>query len=122
MKILIENNMLDVQVFKELMPTLKWIKYPRKLGLNHKEFFFSASLEDDQVSIRVMLRPSGWLQVSESFKNRMPNNGSIPVEGYKGHLVDWGSTVEVKASDTLMLAIEKLSKAPEIKKYQEVDL
>jgi hypothetical protein len=41
----------------------------------------------------------------------MPNDGSIPSDTYRGQLVDWGSSVEVKVDDKFLKEVDALASA-----------
>ena len=106
---LINNSELNFAEFKEFFPKINWLKLPRKLGVNHTEFFYKGTYEDDSIRIDITVRPSKIMAVAETFKKRMPNDGSIPIEGYRGQVVEWGSSVEIKVSDTFILDIEAVA-------------
>jgi len=109
---LIENEKLNIEEFKSLAPTLNWLKLPRKLGPNHTEYFYSSKYEDSSTIIKVTIRPSLWMSVSESFKNRMPMDGSIPKPDYKGPVVEWGSYAEMAIDESVLNKIKEWAKPP----------
>jgi hypothetical protein len=118
---IIVDQKLDTSAFKSMYKTLTWTKLPRKLGPNHSEFFYSGVYSDDEKEIKVLLRPSLTMSVSESFKNRMAQNGAVPTEGYRGLLVDWGSSVEVKVPQIMFDEISGLANPLPIKNTQKIE-
>lgn len=101
------------------MPQLYWTKYPRKLGKDFSEFFYSGNFEDEKRIVKVTIRPSLWMSVSESFKNLKPN-GKTPEDGYTGTLVNCGTSVEVQVDENFRKNIEAISKPPKEKLIQKV--
>lgn len=106
---LIENEQLNIVEFKLMFDKLSWIRVPRKLGPNHKDFFYIASYEDDKIIVKASVRPSLRMQIFESFKNRTLE-GEIPTETYKGKLCEWGSSVIVKIDEHFLNRVKEVSK------------
>jgi len=109
---LIENGNLDFEEFKKFLNKLEWKKVPRKLGPDHSEYFYIANYEDEEKKIRIQVRPSLRMKVTESFKNRTIH-GNIPPEGYRGQLVDFGSTAEVLIDKSVIEKLKKIAKSPD---------
>lgn len=109
---LIENNKLNIQEFKETFSSISWTRLPRQLGPNHTEYFYSGLLETEDKRIQVTIRPSGVMALSETFKNRTPMNGSSPQPGYTGPLVDWGASVEVRVDKNFIDEVEAVAVSP----------
>jgi hypothetical protein len=118
--VLIEDGKLNLEEFRATVPQLEWIKLPRVLGPNHTEYFYSAKFEDSSKIIKVIVRPSLWIAITESFKNRKSMDGSVPEEGYKGALVDWGSYIEAKVDENFIEKIKTLAKSPEERTVQTI--
>lgn len=97
---LIKDNKLDIEEFKTFFDKLKWLKLPRKLGQNHTEHFYVGKYEDDERIIKITLRPSLRMQVSESFKN-YTLRGELAPKDYKQETCNWGATIEVIASKSM---------------------
>lgn len=118
---LIINSILDISEFKVLFPSIVWTKLPRTLGVDHKEYFYTGLYEDDEKRVNITIRPSKIMAISENFKKRMPQDGSIPKEGYNGMLVEWGSSTEVKIDDKLIAEIDMKAGllAPRVKQVIE---
>lgn len=107
---LIENNKLNIEEFKAFFDSINWKRVPRNLGQDHSEYFYIGSYEDDDKIVQVTIRPSKIMAVSETFKRRMISDGSIPPEGFKGQVVNWGSSVEVRVDDKFLEAVVKAAK------------
>lgn len=99
---LIENGKLNITEFKAIFNDIAWTRLPRKLGPNHTEYFYVGSLENESLKIQVTIRPSLVMAISETFKNRVMTDGSIPLEGYRGPLVDWGSSLEMRVDQKFL--------------------
>lgn len=117
---LIDQGLLDKDKFAELLPMIKWTKLPRKLGPDHKEFFYSGQYENAEKTVLVTIRPSLWMAISESFKNRKLD-GSIPEEGYKGQLVSWGASTEVRVDSNFVEKVDSLAQSMEKRVIQTVN-
>jgi len=115
---LIDNEKLNVDEFKKIAPNLDWLKLPRKLGPNHAEYFYCSRFEDDSTIIKITIRPSLQMSVSESFKNRMPMDGSIPKPDYKGPVVEWGGYIEMTIDEGVLSKVMGWAKDPENKSKQ----
>ena len=120
---LIDNEKLNIEEFKTLVPNMTWLKLPRNLGTNHSEYFYSGKFEDDSKLIQVTVRPSLWISVTESFKNRRPQDGLPPTEediAKNRPLVDWGSYIEINIDENFLNKIKELAKSPESRTSQTV--
>lgn len=114
---LIENEQLNILNFKEFFPKLTWTRIPRKLGVNHRDFFYIGSYEDDKIIVKASIRPSLRMQVFETFKNRTVD-GEIPPPGHKGKLCDWGGSVTVKVDENFFSKIKEVSVEMSLPKIQ----
>jgi hypothetical protein len=119
-EMLIENGKLNIDEFKAFFPNINWKRVPRKLGPNHSEFFHMGNYEDPEKIIAITIRPSKIMAVSETFRNRLPTDGSVPKEGYRGQLVDWGSTVEVRVDESFLKAVADAAKPMPVREHQTV--
>ena len=119
---LIKDGNLDFKEFKKFFMKLEWKKVPRKLGPDHSQFFYVAKYEDEEKIIKVTIRPSNVMQLSESFKNRVINTGKAPPKGYKGALADFGTTVEVRVDQSVITKLEKIAKVREKNKNKVFSL
>jgi hypothetical protein len=115
---LIENGKLNVPEFKEFFDQIQWKRVPRSLGPNHSEFFHVGSYEDSDKIIAITIRPSKIMALSETFKNRMLNDGSVPPEGYKGQTNNWGTSVEVLVDDKFIQAVVEAAKPLPAREHQ----
>ena len=109
---LITDDKLNYKEFKDFFQQLSWIKYPRKLGVNHIDYFYVGQYDDEQKVIKVVARPSLRMQISESFKNRT-DEGKIPPEGFpRNKLCTWGTTIEVLITEEFFKNLETISISP----------
>lgn len=106
---LIENNALNIVEFKKLFSNITWTKLPRKLNVNHSDFFYTGVYETPDTVVKITVRPSMNMAISETFKNRMPMDGSIPPDNYRGVLVEWGSTVEIKVDEKFIANVDAVA-------------
>ena len=120
MNVIIDNE-LDVEAFKFIYKTLTWTKLPRNLGINHSEFFYSGLLNNEEKELKILLRSTLTMSVTESFKNRLPMNGDIPPDGYKGQLVDWGFYLEVQVPQEMFDEIASISQPLVSKKVKKIE-
>lgn len=118
---LIVDNKLDTAALKQAFSTITWTILPRSLGPNHTEHFYTGQYSDDVKEIKIILRPSLTMSVTESFKNRMPQNGNIPQPGYVGPLVDWGSYVEVKVPESFLAEVKSVAQPLPVKQKQKIE-
>jgi len=117
---LIVDGNLNVEAFKEFFNKLNWVKTPRKLSQDHIDYFYIGSYEDDKKVIKVSVRPSKRMQISESFKNRTVD-GEIPnPKASKRGLVNWGSTVTVVVDDKFIQAVKDVSEFRSSEKIQKL--
>ena len=106
---LIKDSALDISSFKEFFDQIKWLRVPRTLGLDHAQFFYLGSYEDSEKRVKITLRPSMYMAVEETLKNRT-KTGEAPVDSYRGTLYDYGSSVEVKIDDSMLEKIKSIAK------------
>ena len=111
-RLISDDNKLNMDVFKGLFFSIKWTKLPRVLGPNHTDYFYTGVLEDNERRIAITVRPTQIMAVSENLKGRLPQNGAVPDENYKGFLCEWGYYVEVKVPDSFMKDLDEWSKVP----------
>lgn len=117
---LIKDGQLDVIQFKSFFDELKWVSKKRKTAQNKKpEVFYLGVYENAEKKISISVRPTLWMRVTESQKNMTPS-GEKPSENYKGPLVDYGTSVEVKIDQSIIDQILKVSKERERSKPQTV--
>jgi len=106
---LINDGKLNLAGFKRFYKKINWIKAHRKLSENKSDSFFIGTFEDSKKKIKVVIRPSMIMMLSESFKN-MTEEGKKPDKSYKGKLCEFGTTIEVKIDDMFLDKIIELSK------------
>ena len=111
-RLISDDNKLNMEVFKDLFFSIKWTKLPRQLGPNHTEYFYTGVLEDTERRIAITVRPTQIMAVSENLKDRHPQDGRVPDEAYKGFLVEWGFYTEVKVPDSFMKDLDEWSQVP----------
>jgi len=117
--LLIENGLLDFQEFKKIYKDLKWRKLPRSLNKKVKDYFYVGRYEDDKKIINIAIRPTKFMKVEETWKNRKLD-GSKPPKGWAGKVCEWGTTIEVLIDDTVLDKIKKVSKTPKGGTVQKV--
>lgn len=115
---LITDGNLNIQLFKELVPTLTWKIYPRQIGTCTQHFYIT-KYEDEEKIIEVSIRPSLRAQIIETFKNRTPT-GNIPPSNYNGPLVEYGSSVEIIIDNKFLDKIKSLAKVEDSKNTQVI--
>jgi hypothetical protein len=106
---LINDSQLDIAKFREFFPQITWTKLPRTLGPDHKEFFYTGIYEDDEKRVNLTIRPSKIMAISETYKNRLPMDGGVPPENYRGAVVEWGASVELKVDDKFIAEVETVA-------------
>ncbi len=104
---LITDGNLNLDEFKKVFKDLPWKKTPRWVG-KKEESFYIVEVEDDVKKIKISVRPSKRMQISEILKNYTVKGKPAP-EGYSGQIVEWGSTVEILVNDKFIDDIDKLS-------------
>ena len=117
---LISDGKLNVQNLKSFFPNLKWTKVPRQLSAKCKEHFYIGVYEDSEVVIRASVRPTRFMQISESFKNRDKNGGKLP-DSHTGPSFVFGSTVEVKVPEKFIQFLEEHSSAEQQATLAEIE-
>jgi len=103
---LIVKQKLNFSAFKRFYKKMAWIKTSRKLSDTKVDDFYIGRYEDKEMDIKVSIRPSMRMAVSESFKNMTPT-GEKPAKDYKGKLCEFGTTIEVIIDDKFLDKIAK---------------
>lgn len=116
---LIEENKLNIDYFKLIFDSIIWKKKIRVLSENRKEVFYIGKFENEDKVIKITIRPSMRMQVSESFKNRTLE-GKVPPKDFKGQLCEFGSTIEVIVDKSVVDQISQKSKNYETEKPQVI--
>lgn len=114
---LIEKEQLNIEEFKKFFNKMEWIRYPRKLGVNHVDYFYVGIYEDSGIIVKASIRPSLRMQLFESFKGRTLD-GEIPAPDYKGKTCEWGSSVTVNVDGSFFEKVKSVSKEPTPTKTQ----
>lgn len=117
--ILIKDGQLNVKHFKKIFKTLKWVKAPRKLTEECKEFFYLGQYEDDKYIIKIKVRPSMRMQVEESFKNRLLD-GRKPSPKNKQKTCTWGTSIEVVIDKEVLKKIDDAASLLDENKVQKI--
>ena len=107
----VSDTKLSSQGLKEHFDDIDWRRVPRKLGPNHKEFFYIGTYNDDERKIKLTLRPSGRVQIMESLLEILKDRSSY---------VNHGITVEVLISDEIRNKIKEASKEPDKHKIDTI--
>jgi hypothetical protein len=118
---LIVDNQLDGNALKAMFGSIAWTILPRNLGPNHSEYFYTGHYSDEVKEIKIILRPSLTMSVTESFKNRMSQNGAVPPPEYRGLLVDWGQYVEVQVPASFLQNVIAVAKPLATKQKQKIE-
>lgn len=101
---LIKDGKFNIEEFKKVHKELKWQKAPRKLGINHSDFFYVGSYEDSEKKINIQIRPSMRMKVQESFKGFDKNGKKVPNGEFQ-----FGTTVEVVVDNKFVDKIKELA-------------
>lgn len=118
---LIEDGKLNIKELKSQVTSIKWTKVPRELGPRHKQFFYVGSYEDEDKIIDISIRPSMWMQVKESFKNRDVVTGkkvTKPKSNQK--YVTFGSSTQVRVNESFVEKIKELAQEMEQREIQTI--
>lgn len=117
-----ETTELNIKAFKKVIPTLKWVKKPRKIG-DIEEMWYRGDYEDDTKIIQVVVRPSMRMQVTETYKNRL-KNGTAPKEGQKPSattpFMNFGCTSQVLVDEDFVKHIDSIAKPFQKKQVQKI--
>ena len=105
---LINEDKLNTELFKTIYSDLIWQRLPRQLGPNHQQYFYVGEYDDGIKTIRVQIRPSMWMKVTESYK-KYDKNGKEIDNKYTGQIYSFGKTVEVLIDDNVLDKIKKLA-------------
>jgi len=117
---LIEDGKLNTQEFKKRYKSFDWIRVPRQLGTDHKEFFYIASYEDQDWKISIKTRPSMRMSVSETYKhcdikgNKIDHNSTTKYE--------FGTSIELVITQNTLEQIKEVAKELPPISSQELDL
>lgn len=103
---LIIDGKLNFAGFKRFYKKMDWVEAHRKLSENKSDSFFVGTFEDSKKKIKVIVRPSMIMMLSESVKN-MTEEGKKPDRAYKGKLCEFGTTIEVKIDNIFLDKIKK---------------
>ena len=117
---LIEDGKLNTQEFKLRYQSFDWIRVPRQLGPDHKEYFYIANYEDEDWKISIKTRPSMRMSVSESYKHcDVKGNKVDPATTTK---YEFGTSIEVVITENTLEQIRKVAKELPPIGSQELDL
>ena len=105
---LIKDGNLDFSEFRSVVKKLDWTKITRNLDGRRNENFFIGRYEDEFKVIKVSVRPSFKMQISESYKNKTAD-GKIPSKNYNGPLYNFGTTIEVEIDQSFIDELDKIS-------------
>lgn len=119
MNIIIDNK-LDLKKFKEIYTALEWTRVPRKLSANHSSYFYIGKYEDNDILVKVQIRPSMRMKVQESYKHCDIKGNKIDKNLYKGDTYTFGSTVEVIVDNIFLDKIKEVAKELQEKDIQKV--
>jgi len=117
---LIKNGNLDIKEFKDFFDKIEWIKAPRNLSTKIKEFFYLATYEDDNKVIKISIRPSMRMKISESFKNKLVDGSDPKNKEDKNAKYEFGTTIEVLIDNELLDRIKKKAQPPKENSIQKV--
>lgn len=106
---LIQNSKLNIKAFKEFFPNLDWIKAPRSLTSKHVDYFYIGKYEDEYKKVKIVIRPSGRMAITESLKNRDINTGEIPKKN-SAKVGDWGTYLEVIIDEKVLEKVREAAK------------
>lgn len=115
---LIEDNILNTKEFKKFFKELDWVRVPRTLTQDHTDYFYVGVYEDSDISIKAIIRPSMYMQLFETFKNRTIDGKKPGQISNKTKLVDWGASVEVLVDESFMKKVKSVAKEKEPEKRQ----
>jgi hypothetical protein len=117
---LIEDNNLNIKAFKDFFSKLDWVRVPRTLTQDHVDYFYIGSYEDEELKVSINIRPTYYMQVFETFKNRTLDGKKPTSISSKSKLVNWSSSVEVKVDDSFMDKVKSVAKDKPIQTSQIV--
>ena len=121
MTLITKENTLDAVVFKERLAEFKWLRVPRNLTQDHQDHFYIVNYEDEDYKIRISIRPSKLMSVSESYKHCNLKGDRVSKE-YKGEKFTFGRNVEVQLGTNILTKIEDLSVDFKKEQIQKVEL
>ena len=118
---LIEDGKLNITEFKARYKEFDWVRVPRKLGPDHKDFFYITSFEDEDWKIQIKTRPSMRMSISESYKHCDIRGKKVSRE-YTKEKYDFGTSIEITITDSTLEEIKKIAKELPPIQSQELDL
>jgi len=117
---LIKDQILNIKEFKQFFKKLDWVRVPRTLTQDHTDYFYVGLYEDEELLVKVSIRPSLYMQVFETFKNRTVE-GKVADKGTTSQrLVNWSSSVEVLVDDSFMKKVKSVAKEQKLNTHQTV--
>lgn len=107
-----QSKELDIELFKKYISKIDWIK-KEEIIKDLKQITYRGDFEDENKKIKVIIRPTKWMQIHEIFKNRL-QNGVPPEKDFKpsrtNPLVDFGCSCQVFVDDSFVEKIDTLAK------------
>jgi len=107
---LIEDNLLNVKEFKKLVKKFKWVKYVKVTSPEKSETYYSATFKEGVREVKISIRPSGIMQISESEAKYNQMGKEVDLNTYKKEIFSFGTTIRVRLDDTFLKKIDKLAK------------
>lgn len=117
---LIEDGKLNIDEFKSRFRSFSWLKVPRELGVDHKDFFYIAEYNDDDWKISIKTRPSMYMSISETYKHCDVKGNKIDPNSTTKY--EFGSSIEVKITENTLKEINSIAKELEPTVNQELDI
>lgn len=117
---LIKDENFDFEKFKSFYLELDWIQVPRKLGVDHTDYFYIGKWEDEDDLIHIQIRPSMRMKVSESHKHCDRDGNKIPRDS-KDKKFEFGTTVEVLVNKGFVEKIKEIAKPKKENNIQRVN-
>lgn len=105
---IIKDNKFNIKYFKKFYKEIKWRKIERTLSKTKKEIFYVGKYNDDSSRIKIKIRPSMIMQISESYNGYDKNGNKLPKD-HNGNSYFFGNTIEVKIDDQFLSKIEEIS-------------
>ena len=116
---LIIDQQLNLEEFKGFYKQMNWKVMHRKLSDTISDTFYVGIYKDKKRNIKVTIRPSMVMMISESTKG-LTEKGKKPWFGYKGELFDFGTTIEVKIDDQFLNRIKEEASTDDGEQIQQV--
>ena len=120
---IIENDKINVEELKKLVPQMNWIYAPRVLSIKHTDHFYIGNFENDNKKVSITIRPSMRMEVKETYKNRVHNTGELPdpKKKYKlGELTDFGYYAQAVVETSFLDKVKELAVANKGKDTQKI--